>query len=248
MRQLSIVLFVAALAGCGHLNMDSANAHAPKGTGFMVKQANIDGESHNYGLFIPHKYNPQQKWPVIVFLHGVLEAGSNGTSNMGQGIGPVIGENPEKYPFIVVFPQSSGDWTGPAREKLALAVLDDVQRHYSLDPSRVILTGLSNGGYGVWHIGAMHPERFAALVPVAGYSDYDDVPKLTSMPIRCFHNSGDFLVSAGGSREMCSRINAAGGHAQYTQLDAVGHECWVEVYGNQELLDWMLAQRRARKG
>jgi predicted peptidase len=233
-----------ATAGCGHLDMDSANSRAPKGTGFMVKQLTFDGQTRNYGLFVPHDYSTAKPAPVIVFLHGVLQAGSDGVKNMGQGIGPVIAMQPEKYPFIVVFPQSGGDWKGADREKLALAVLDEVQKTYSTDNKRVILTGLSNGGYGVWHIGADHPERFTALVPVAGFSDYDDVPKLTALPIWCFHNSGDFLVPSGGSREMCVRINAAGGHAKYTQLDAVGHDCWVQVYGNPELLTWMMAQKK----
>ena len=243
--RLTLVSFcMVAMAGCGHLDMDGANSRAPKGTGFMVKELSVDGETRKYGLFVPHDYSAGKPTPVIMFLHGVLQAGSDGVKNMGQGIGPVIAMQPEKYPFIVAFPQSTGDWKGPAHEKLALAVLDEVEKNYSVDSRRVILTGLSNGGYGVWHIAADHPERFSALVPVAGHSDFDDVPKLTGLPIWCFHNSGDFLVPSSGSREMCVRINAAGGHAKYTQLDAVGHDCWVPVYGNSELLSWMLEQRK----
>src|SRR5438067_1055263 len=203
------------LMGCGGLNMSSANARAPKGTGFMVKNIAANGETRKYGVFVPHDYSPQKRWPVIVFLHGVLQAGSDGTTNMGEGIGPTIAKSPEHYPFIVVFPQSSGDWTGDARDRLAIACLDAVQHDYSTDPDRVVLTGLSNGGYGVWHIAADHPERFAALVPVAGQPSYDDCPKLTHIPIWCVHNSGDFIIFASGSREMCKRIKEAGGTVKY---------------------------------
>lgn len=252
-RSLSLlrrVLLAAAtmLVGCGGLNMSEVNKNAPKGTGFMVKNVRVDDDTHNYGLFVPHDYTPTRRYPVIVFLHGVLQAGSNGTTNMGEGIGPTIAKHPEAYPFIVVFPQSSGDWTGDKRDHIAMACLDAVQRDYSTDPSRVILTGLSNGGYGVWHIGAMHPERFAALVPVAGQPDYEDVSKLTHIPIWCIHNSGDFLIFPGGSREMCKRIKEAGGNVKYTERQSFGHGDWDAIYSDKELVDWMLAQRGSGVG
>src|SRR5437588_747053 len=107
MRGITLIGIVALLSGCGHIDMNSANSRAPKGTGFMVKEVNVDGENHKYGLFVPHDYSPAKPAPVVVFLHGVLQAGSDGVSNMGQGIGPVIAMHPEKYPFIVAFPQSS---------------------------------------------------------------------------------------------------------------------------------------------
>jgi predicted peptidase len=234
-----------ALVGCGSLDMESANARAPKGTGFFIRDLNVDGGSHKYGLFLPHNYKPNVPTPAIVFLHGVLQAGGDGRSEMGQGLGPNISRNPERFPCIAIFPQSGGDWTGEARDRLCMAVIDDVAAHYAIDPDRVVLTGLSNGGYGTWHIGANHPDRFAALVPVSGNADYESVSKLTRIPIWCFHNSGDFIIGSGNSREMIRLINEAGGHAKYTQFNAVGHECWNEVYGDPKVIEWMLAQRRS---
>jgi predicted peptidase len=163
---------------------------------------------------------------------------------MGQGLGPNIARQVSTFPFVAIFPQSGGDWTGEARDRLAMAVLDDVESHYNIDKDRIILTGLSNGGYGVWHIGAAHVDRFAALVPVSGQADPQAVDKLTHIPIWCFHNSGDFLIGSGNSREMVSKIKAAGGNVKYTQFDAIGHECWDKVYGDPQVLEWMLAQRR----
>jgi predicted peptidase len=240
---LPLALLTLLFTGCGSLDMRSANASAPQGTGFSVQHITIDGETRNYGLFVPHNYKPATPTPAIVFLHGVLQAGSDGRSQMGQGLGPNIARDPARFPCFAIFPQSGGDWTGDARDRLCIAVLDDVAAHYAIDPGRIVLTGLSNGGYGTWHIGANHTDRFAALVPVSGNADYDAVPRLTRIPIWCFHNSGDFLIGSGNSREMVKRINAAGGHARYTQFDAVGHECWNQVYGDPKVIDWMLAQR-----
>jgi predicted peptidase len=241
------LLLALALTGCGHLDMDAANAAAPKGTGFMIKQITVDGSTRNYGLFVPHNYKPGTPTPAIVFLHGVLQAGSDGRSQMSQGLGPNIARNPEHFPCFAIFPQSGGDWTGDARDRLAIAVLDEVCKHYTIDPDRISLTGLSNGGYGTWHIGGNHPERFSALVPVSGASDYDAVSKLAAahMPIWCFHNSGDFLILSSNTRAMNERLTAAGANVKYTEFDAMGHECWDQVYGDDSVIQWMLTQRRS---
>jgi predicted peptidase len=247
----SCILMALALllAGCGHIDMDAANARAPSGTGFSIQRITVDGETRNYGLFVPHHYKAGTPTPAIVFLHGVLQAGSDGRSQMGQGLGPNIARNPERFPCLAIFPQSSGDWTGEARDRLAMAVLDEVCRRYTVDPERIVLTGLSNGGYGTWHIGANHVDRFAALVPVSGGSDYDAVSKLAAahIPIWCFHNGGDFIIFSSNTREMNSRLKAAGANVKYTEFDAVGHECWDQVYGDEQVIGWMLAQRRGAR-
>ena len=115
------------------------------------------------------------------------------------------------------------------------------------DPDRVILTGLSNGGDGTWSIGALHADRFAALVPMCGEGDYDDVPKLTRIPIWCFHNSIDPFRSSGNAREMCDRIQKAGGNIKFTQYSTFGHDCWTRAYEEGDVFTWMLAQRRGQK-
>jgi len=238
-------LLLTLLAGCSARHVDWANEGAPPNTGFATKQFTFAGETRNYTVFIPHSYNPQSRYPVIVFLHGVLESGSDGKKCVTVGIGPAVSERAKTFPFIVVFPQSGGDWKGEEKVRLCLATLDQILKDYpAADPGRVILTGLSNGGDGTWSIGAAHPERFAALVPMCAEGDYDDVPKLTSIPIWCFHNSVDPFRSSGNARGMCDRIKAAGGNVKYTQYGGFGHDCWTRTYEEGEVFQWMLAQHR----
>lgn len=243
MRNYLMLSLLVCVGGCGGLSMEQANAGAKPNTGFMVKQVRVGNEERNFGLFIPHDYNSATRYPVIVFLHGAMEGGNNGTSCMGVGLGPAVAKRAANFPFIVIFPQTDDSWKSEVGSKIVLAALDKVQHDYSTDTQRVILSGLSNGGYGTWSIGAQYPGRFCALVPMAGYSDYPDVPRLTSLPVWCFHNSGDFLVSVGGSREMCQRINQAGGHAKYDEFDSIGHDCWDQAYDQGDLFAWMLQQR-----
>jgi len=226
--------------------MEQANANAKPNTGFMVKTVRVGNEDHKFGLFIPHQYDTQTRWPVIVFLHGLMEGGSDGTSCMNVGLGPAIAKRAATFPFIAIFPQSNDHWKTETGAQIVLAALDKIQHDYSTDVQRVILSGLSDGGYGTWAIGARYPTRFSALVPMAGYADLDHVSMLTTIPIWCFHNNGDFLVNVSASRDMCDRIKAAGGNPRYTEYSSIGHNCWDEAYDQGELFNWMLAQRRGQ--
>jgi predicted peptidase len=244
LRASILMSLLVGLGGCGGLSMEQANAGAKPNTGFMVKQVRVGNEDLNFGLFIPHAYNSSARWPVIVFLHGALEGGNDGKSCMDVGLGPAVAKRAHDFPFIVIFPQTSDHWKGETGAQIVLACLDKVQHDYSTDVERVILSGLSDGGYGTWMVGARYPNRFSALVPMAGYSDYPDVARLTMLPVWCFHNSVDPFVSSGDSREMCKRIKDAGGNLKYTEYGTFGHDCWDQAYDQGELFTWMLAQHR----
>jgi predicted peptidase len=230
--------------GCNSDPTTKVNASAPINTGFLTRTVTVDGAPHQFAVFLPYSYSTEMLWPTIVFLHGIGETGSDAKKNLSVGLAPIIAEYPSTFPFVVIFPQSPGDWTGADRERLVLACLDDCQHEFAIDPQRIILTGLSTGGYGTWHIGAQHPNRFAALVPLCAYASFEDVPKLTHIPIWAFHNSGDPFVWSSGSKQMVQRINAASGQAKYTQYGAIGHDCWSQAYRDKTLWDWMLQQRR----
>jgi len=249
MRRLSVCLvaLVALVAGCSARHVDFRNEGAPAGTGFLTKSFDFEGDRQNYTVFIPRDYTPTRPpYPVIMFLHGVLEGGSDGRKCVTVGLGPEVQKRRDTFPFIVVFPQSSSDWLGDKHARLAMATLDRVLQDYpNADPDRVILTGLSNGGDGTWAIGARHPDRFAALVPMCSGPDLDDAPRLTTIPIWAFHNSVDPFRSAGKVKEMCEKIKSLGGNVKHTQYGDIGHDCWTRAYGEGEVFTWMLAQRRA---
>jgi predicted peptidase len=125
-----------------------------------------------------------------------------------------------------------------------LACLDQVQRQYSTNPNRVVLTGLSSGGFGTWKIGADYKNRFSALVPMCAPADFPDVSKLVGIPIWCFQNSGDFLVSASSAEQMCERIKQDGGDVKFTEYQEMGHDCWNRAYSDPALLEWMKSAHR----
>ncbi len=249
---LALVLTVglAAVGGCGGGGggvMKKANAGAPPGTGFVTRTLPSDGRK--YTVYIPRNYSSQPKWPAIVFLHGRFEGGSNGTSNVGVGLGPAIVNYPGEFPFIAIFPQSrSGDWNEDSTDAAAaIAILDDVSRNYAVDTDRVTLTGLSTGGYGAWALGGKYNDRFAALVPMCGYSAEHMVPRLRGMPIWVFHNAADWAVGSGNSDSMVKKLKEQGDNPRYSKFPGVGHDVWLRAYKDPELFQWMLAQRKSAR-
>jgi predicted peptidase len=241
---VALMVLLLCAAGCSGRGVLNSTRHFPPGTGFLTQSMMLDGRERNYAVFIPRSYTPHRRHPAIVFLHGFFESGSDGVKCLSAGLGPRIAENPDPFPFIVIFPHSSGSWAGPDRQRLALATLDAAQRRWSIDPDRVILAGLSFGGRGAYEIGSRYPERFAAIVPVCGPRALDRVEPLTHLPVWAFHNAADPFVPASDSRRMISAINAAGGQAQLTVFPALGHDCWSQALDESDLLHWMLTQRR----
>lgn len=129
-------------------------------------------------------------------------------------------------------------------QALALACLEIALNEYNVDRRRVVLTGLSLGGFGTWSLGAKFPERFCALAPVCGGGEPGDARRLVGVPIWCFHGEVDPVVPVERSREMVEAVRAAGGHVSYTEYPGVAHNSWDPAYSDPEVIQWMLAQRR----
>ena len=246
---IAFVLGGLALGGCNGARdtaLDMVGKNGDKG--FMIKQLTRGDRVRNYGLFVPLNYNNNNKYPVIIFLHGVGEGGNDAHANLRVGMAPFVADQAATFNFIVIFPQSDNGQWGPDSENAtdAMAELDAVAKMYpGADMDRVSLTGLSTGGYGTWAIGSKYKTRFAALVPM-GSSDscFSQAANLVDMPIRCYHNNGDIFAAMWNDDVMVERIKSLGGKAEMFKTDGPGHDCWEIAYGQTDLFQWLQQQRR----
>jgi predicted peptidase len=217
-------------------------------TGFITRTyKGAGGQKARFALFVPHDYSPQRPVPVILFLHGGGEAGTDGWKPTQVGIGPAIRAREQTFPFLVVFPQAqlSAVWLpGQAEGNRAMAILDEVRKEYRTDPKRVYLTGVSMGGFGVWQFSTAFPERWAAIVPICGLDHPAKVEVVKDIPCWCFHDEQDGVVSVQTSRDMVDVLRKAGGQPRYTEYPGVGHNSWDAAYATDELYDWLLQQHR----
>jgi predicted peptidase len=203
-----------------------------------------DGNEAKWVLFVPHGYQGDKAYPLILFLHGAGETGTDGVKQAKVGLGPAILKAEKSFPFFAVFPQSQKrTWKADSDDAArALAILDQVQKDYKIDGKRIYLTGLSMGGYGTWSLAAAHPNRWAAIAPICGGGDPTQADKIKHIPTWCFHGDADKAVKVEKSRDMIDALKKAGAMPKYSEYPGVGHNSWDKAYGTAELYDWLLKQ------
>jgi predicted peptidase len=208
---------------------------------------NARGQKMPYRLLLPEGHDPKKAYPLIVFLDGI---GSRGTDNEKQVSGAsllVTKKNRQKHPCFVVAPQCPGGkdfpfWNQGVHSGLVMGVIEDVEKSHRIDPRRIYATGLSDGGFGVWFLIHLYPDRFAAAVPIAGQGlGPKAAPKLTHVPIWSFHGEKD---NPRPVREMMAALEKAGGKPKYTEYKNAGHHIWGRAYNEPELFEWLFAQKR----
>lgn len=244
----------------------TSTTRAQEPTGFLNRALEVEGVSHRYQVYVPAEYTRARRWPVILFLHGSGERGSDGILQTSIGLGEGIRRHAERWPAIVVFPQAPTHlrWHGRVAH-LALATLDRTVREFSTDPDRVYLVGLSAGGNGVWNLAYRTPERFAALVAICGWvqptserreaivppdsgTPYPVIARrIRSLPVWIWHGAADSVVPVEESRRMADALRGVSAEVTYTELPGVGHESWVQAFESAELPRWLFARSRSRR-
>jgi len=250
----------------------------PARTGQHVYAYEQDGLQINYLLFLPEGYGkglPRQ-WPLIVFLHGSGERGRTieDLENLKtEGLPKLIAEQPDwsalTERFIVLSPQCPG-WYWRSQFDALDKLLDYVEETYAVDSRRIYLTGLSMGGFGAWQYALERPDRFAAVVPIAGGYGYavetmylgggvseavvtidpsppEDLCSLQDVPVWVLHGAKDTGIPHDQTADvLVDALRACGGEVRYTLYPDAGHDAWTETYHDPALYTWLLEQRRPR--
>lgn len=236
-------------------------------TDFQAKTyADSIGNKLHYRLLKPANYDSTKSYPLVLFLHGAGERGNDNFSQLKWGVYHFAEpEMREQYPAFVVAPQvpKGESWAGirlkqdstshnhplrtePTRPmQLTMELLDKLQSRYSIDESRLYVTGLSMGGFGTFDIVERNPHKFAAEIPVSGGGDISRAYFLKDLPIWVFHGAQDEIVSPKYSQSMVSAIQIAGGIPGFTLYPDKGHiGAWVEAYNDPNLYKWLFSQDR----
>ncbi|QDT70512.1 Putative esterase [Planctomycetes bacterium MalM25] len=230
------------------------------------------GAEMGYRVFLPDGYDASQEYPLVLFLHGSGESGTDNTRQVSRNISSLISKTESEFPAILVAPQlpASNGWAVVNQTDLTTEVLDEVLSDYAVDRDRLYLTGLSMGGFGTMHylhlFNAINPDllRFAAAAPVAGsFIDESLAPALQETPIWLAHGDRDNAVDVAFSRETFNVLAgeergalidfpegslgaggpmAVSGLTRYTEYPGAGHNTWSRFYASQDVYEWMFAQ------
>jgi predicted peptidase len=200
-----------------------------------------------YLLYEPGAGRGRRKLPLLLFLHGIGERGDD-LSMLKRHGPPRLLEAGAELPFIVAAPQCPAGSSWIFQLGALRALVDHLVRRQPVDTARIVLTGLSMGGFGTWHLAVENPHAFAALVPICGgaANATDLVSRIAAIrhvPTRAYHGALDPIVPLSKSEVLVEALRAAGGNATLTIYPDADHDSWTRTYENPELYDWMLAQR-----
>jgi predicted peptidase len=256
LRLLSTIALLG-LTACTTMKPTKADRAAGGTTGGQQAAKHFTTTQHrtfeaNYLLYLPKGYEADagKRWPLILFLHGAGERGTDLRKVAVHGPPKVAPTLPD-FGFIVASPQCPEGETWSS--DLLLALLDEVMRDCRVDPRRVYLTGLSMGGYGTWDLGIAHPERFAAIAPICGGGQTINVllpspekaQALKTLGVWAFHGGKDPIVPLEESQRMVEALKRAGvPDVKLTVYPEAGHDSWTETYNNPEFYQWLLAHKR----
>jgi len=251
MRTIVLVVCVAWVLGLMTPSSPAQEMRDPQQARTLKRRITKTATSE-YLIYLPKEYNARSKtrWPLMLFLHGAGERGTNLSKVAAHGP-PKLVRQARDFPFIIVSPQC------PANQRwdndVLLASLDEIEEKYNIDKGRVYLTGLSMGGYGTWSLGLTHPERFAAIAPICGggdlivllLADPKKVSTLKTLGVWAFHGGKDPVVPVLESERMIDGLRKIGcKDVDLTVYPEAQHDSWTETYNNPKLYDWFLGHQR----
>ncbi len=196
----------------------------------------------DYILFLPDDIDIKKKdYPLVLFLHGAGERGSNLELVKFHGIPKLISEG-KTFPFITIAPQcpKEGYWDRPEYVSSLISLVKHVMGKYNVRSNQVCGTGLSMGGLGTLAISIEEPDLFSAIVPVCGGADLEKIDRLERLPIWLFHGDKDEVISVENSISIYEALEPKNKRVLLTIYEGVGHDSWTETYENQDVYEWLI--------
>ncbi len=232
----------ANLERVSHL-LQSRRVYPSASVGMLPSQpVQVREKPFSYGLFVPPSHDADVALPLIICLHGAGFTGDASLERWASRLGDDV---------ILACPTyAMGAWWTRTGEELVLATINDVRATYRIDPNRIYLTGMSNGGIGAWIIGMHHAPLFAAVVPMAGGIDDVLFPFLANFrqtPVYVIHGSRDSIMPVRLSRTITNELARLGIAHTYREHEWSHPHAGGHFFPRQELpalLEWLGTQRR----
>ena len=235
----------------------SGGSSVGRGAGDVeTRTVEVDSDIFHYQVYVSGKLRNERNLPIIIFLHGIRERGSGGFVPTTGPVGMLVRRYFAQVPAVILLPQCRPGkyWSDPAMDKMVMGALGQTVEEFGADEKRIYLSGVSMGGYGVWHFAAEHPGAFAALVAICGGSPLAGgdrftpiVEKVGKTPAWIFHGAKDNVVQVSESRQIVAAFKTRGNEVKYSEYPNSGHNVWLDVLAEKDLMPWLLRQKRGEK-
>jgi predicted peptidase len=234
----------------------------PAARGNIEARTHVNGTNTlPYRILKPDVYNPKRAYPLVIAFHGAGGVGTDNTSRSIDAWGHLsTAKVRQEHPIFMITPQTKGKWADtpwadgsysvdatPVTVSMTMAyeIIDSLQEEFNIDSSRIYVIGQSMGGFGAWDCVMRQPERFAALLPMAGGGDPTQAANLLNVAIWNFYGSADTVVPTSASREMDAALKKAG-HPNYiySEYPGVGHAVTKWAWDETNIIPWIFQQKK----
>jgi predicted peptidase len=220
-----------------------------------------------YRLLLPENYDGKKKYPLILFLHGRGESGTDNESQLTHGATLFLRDSiRKKYPAIIVFPQcrvtsywsnveikedSSGKRVfnfspkGEPTKDLALTekLLLQLQHDLFVNKKQMYVMGLSMGGMGTFEIVRRYPKMFAAAIPICGGANPSSAKQLRKTSWWIFHGAKDDVVNPEFSVQMVKALQQQNANVKFSLYPDANHNSWDAAFAEPELMQWLFSNK-----
>lgn len=213
-----------------------------------------------YRFAAPEKTEEGKTYPLVLFLHGAGERGTDNKAQLRHGVTDILkGAADLGESVYLIAPQCPPDrWWAEAtpdrihianagRNRLmhaVLALVEETATKHPIDRKRIYVTGISMGGFGTWWMLASSRGTWAAGIPICGGGSAKAAVNFKDVPIRIFHGAEDKVVPPRASELMAFGLKEVGGKAELTMYPGVGHDSWTQTYRDPEVIKWLFSQKK----
>lgn len=219
------------------------------------------GDILPYRKLVPWSIEEGEKYPLVIFLHGAGERGSNNESQLTHGASMFAkNANRKAFPAYVLFPQCPGgvfwsfdvDWpssfdqsTFPVDAPIAKAngmakeLIDSYLKQDNIDHNRIYIIGISMGAMGTYDLVCRFPGLFAAAVPICGGVNVKRLTGEESPYWRIYHGASDGVVPVSNSKAIYKALTDLNANVEYIEYPGVDHESWKNAFQEEDFLSWI---------
>lgn len=245
------------------------HAQSIQNTAYEEKRFTKNGETLLYRIIYPENFSPENKYPVVLFLHGAGERGSDNEKQLTHGSSLFSNKDTKKrFPSIVIFPQCPQNdyWSNvkinrskkgykkfmfkkkgkpTTSMKLVMALMDQISKAPYVEKNKIYVGGLSMGGMGTFDILKRRPNMFAAAVPICGGGNPKETKRYAkNISVWIFHGAKDDIVHPYFSLKMATALQEKGADVRLTYIENANHNSWKYAFAEQELLPWLFSKNK----
>jgi len=204
----------------------------------VLHDNNEPGSRGGFSLYVPEYYMPDRAWPLVMALHG---GSGNGRNFLWSWL-----RDARSFGAILIAPTATGNtWALMGEDNDTpnlMRILQTVQNRWTIDPKRLLLTGMSDGGTFCYVSGLESASPFTHLAPVSAtfhplMAEIADAERLRGLPIFQVHGRLDWMFPVQVARQTHNLLTAAGADVNYREIEDLSHTYPREI--NTEVLQWL---------